>query len=191
MRRTLRVLLLLALVAAIGSPAGAVPGSQQIEILKLLGTAPGVVRPFSDFGPIPPTPQGSTQGLCFQLPLVDATRDEVVGTAFDCLSDIAPGPDGNGIILTDTVILDFDGGRIVARDRVTIQPVIDGSPAFTHITGAIPLASTINSLFTSGQFKDEVARVRVSGGVNLSRFGESPPVITFDCLLEVRIQDAR
>ncbi len=187
MRQSVRILVLLGLAATIGRPAGADDG---IEILKLRGTRPGVVRPFSDFGPIPPTEQGSTEALCFRLPLVDATKNERVGTAFDCLSDIALGPDGNGIIVTDTVILNFGGGRIVTRDRVTIQPVIDGSPAFTHITGAIPLAGAINSLFTSGGFAGEVARVRVSGGVNLSRFGQTPPVITFDCLLEVRIRDA-
>lgn len=190
MHRT-RFAVVLAVAVVLGGTvsSSADPENGEIRIVKLLGTATGEVRSFSDFGDIPPTDQGTTEALCFEVNLTDVQQDDrVIGTAFDCLADFTLDADGNGLSLTDTVIFQFPDGTLVSRARVTIQGISDGSPDFTHITGAIPPQDAVNTLLGTGGFTNKQGRVRLSGAVNLSRFGEDPPVIDFDCLLVIRLE---
>ncbi|MFP3940941.1 MAG: hypothetical protein ACLF0P_11590 [Thermoanaerobaculia bacterium] len=184
--------LILAACLALAGPAHAISGSVDIETVRMVGTAAGETRSFSEFGDIPPTESGSTEALCFELDLVDVRKDEVIGTAHDCLSDFVFEEDGDGISLTDTVIFDFPDGRLIVRQTVDIQPFLRSGDRFTHITGAIPAPDEFNSIGGTDKFdpEDKRARARLSGAVDMSRFGEDPPVASFDCLFVIRVEDA-
>lgn len=143
-------------------------------VVALRGTAVAQQRT------IPQTPQGSTTANCFDLALVDVAKNEVIGTATDCLSDF--GPDA----ITGTTIFHFREGTLTTRGRTTVQPISSSalpSPS-THITGSIPVPNTNQVLSGTGKFRDKSATVRLSGAVNLMRLA-SHNEITFDCLFVI------
>ncbi len=144
-------------------------------VLNLKGTAVGVTRP------IPPIDGTQTSSAtCFDVQLIDPESGRVIGKGTDCLADIVPH--GNGLALTATTYFQLPGGTIVTRGRTTVQPVLEGSPSMTHITGGIP--SDNNILFGTGRYKGITGRARLSGAVNLSQLMSSNE-ITFDCLFVI------
>ncbi len=134
--------------------------------------------------PIPPTDQGTTTGLCFTVDMVDLATGNVIGDATDCLADI--DGDASGMALTGTTTFNFPGGTLVSRGRTTVQPVLDGSIGFTHITGAVPAAGENSVLSGTGRFSGATGQVRLSGAVNLAEL-DSDGKITFDCIFVISV----
>jgi hypothetical protein len=157
--------------------ADAAPGHDLVVALR--GTGEGVVQP------IPQTDGGSTEGLCFSVDMVDLASGNVIGDATDCLSDIVPDA-GGGMALTGTTTFNFPGGTLVSRGRTTVQPVLDGSVDFTHITGAVPEDGDNSVLSGTGRFDRATGTVRLSGAVNLSEL-DSDGKITFDCVFVISV----
>lgn len=147
-------------------------------------------------------PEGN--GFCFPgLDLVDLKTNQVIGTATDCLSDIAFSPVSGGMSLTGTTTFNFRQGSLTSHGRTTVQPILDlaGEPlidlvapngvdnqdGFTHTTGA-PAPAGNNILAGSGTraFKNATGTVRLSGLVDLRSFlltAGTP--ITFDCIFVI------
>ena len=113
------------------------------------------------------------------MDLVNAKTGKVIGRGSDCLSDITPSDNG-GMALTATSFFHFPGGTLVSQGLVTVQPKLHGLEEFTHVTGAAPAQSINNVIYGDGKFKDADGSVRLSGLVNLSRFGSG--YIDFDCV---------
>jgi hypothetical protein len=134
---------------------------------------------------IPETDRGTTEGLCFTVDLVDLATGNVIGDATDCLADIDPD-DGGGMALTGTTIFNFPGGTLVSRGRTTVQPILDGSVDFTHITGAVPQDGENSVLSGTGRFNGATGAVRLSGAVNLSEL-DPDGKITFDCMFAISL----
>ena len=126
---------------------------------------------FNEFGL---SPAGA---LCYDLDLVDAKSGNVIGSAADCLSNI--NLIGDGVALTGTTFFFFPGGTVVSQGLTTVQPVLHGSPDFTHITGAIPQPGDNSVVYGDGKFQNASGPVRLSGAVNLTNF---PNQATFDCV---------
>ena len=72
---------------------------------------------------------------------------------------------------------------------VTVQPKLHGLEEFTHVTGAAPSPSENNVIYGDGRFKDAAGPVRLSGLVNLARFGDG--YIDFDCVFIIEISKKR
>jgi hypothetical protein len=160
------------------SEAAVDPGAKGHDlVVALRGTADGVMQE------IPPTDLGTTEALCFKVDLVDLATGNVIGDATDCLADIVPDA-GGGMALTGTTTFNFPGGTLVSRGRTTVQPVLDGSADFTHITGAVPEDDENSVLSGTGRFKGATGAVRLSGAVNRSELG-SDARITFDCVFVI------
>ena len=134
---------------------------------------------------IPTTDAGTTQGTCFTVDLVDLATGNVIGDASDCLADIVPDA-GGGMALTGTTFFNFPGGELVSRGRTTVQPVLDGSVDFTHITGAVPQDGDNSVLSGTGRFNQAEGAVRLSGAVNLAEL-DSDGKITFDCVFVISL----
>ena len=122
---------------------------------------------------------------CFTLDLVDLATGNVIGDATDCLADIVPDA-GGGMALTGTTFFNFPGGELVSRGRTTVQPVLDGSVDFTHITGAVPQDGDNSVLSGTGRFNQAEGAVRLSGAVNLAEL-DSDGKITFDCVFVISL----
>ena len=147
-------------------------------VVALRGTAQAQLMP------IPATDQGTTEGLCFTVDLVDLATGNVIGDATDCLADI--DGDANGMALTGTTFFNFPGGTLVSRGSTTVQPVLDGSVDFTHITGAVPADGENSVLSGTGRFNGATGQVRLSGAVNLAEL-DSEGEITFDCIFVISV----
>ncbi len=160
--------------------AGVDPGANGHDlVVALRGTAEGVVQG------IPATDLGTTEGLCFTVDLVDLATGNVIGDATDCLADIDPDA-GGGMALTGTTTFNFPGGTLVSRGRTTVQPVLDGSVDFTHITGAVPQEGDNSVLSGTGRFNGAEGTVRLSGAVNLAELADEGK-ITFDCVFVISV----
>jgi hypothetical protein len=103
----------------------------------------------------------------------------VIGSGSDCLSDITPSENG-GMSLTATSFFHFRRGTLVSRGLVTVQPKLHGLEEFTHVTGAAPSPYESNVIYGDGKFRHAAGSVRLSGLVNLERFGSG--YIDFDCV---------
>jgi len=148
-------------------------------VVRLAGTAQAYDGNglFNEFGLEP------LDALCFDVDLIDAKTGNVIGSASDCLSSItAP----SGIMLTGTTFFFFPGGTLVSQGLTTVQPVLHGSPDFTHITGAIPSPNGNDVIYGDGKFKNANGPVRLSGAVNLDLLG-SDGIIKFDCVFIIDI----
>ena len=162
------------------SEAAVDPGAKGHDlVVALRGTADGVMQE------IPPTDLGTTEALCFTVDLVDLATGNVIGDATDCLADIVPDA-GGGMALTGTTTFNFPGGTLVSRGRTTVQPVLDGSSDFTHITGAVPEDDENNVLSGTGRFRGATGAVRLSGAVDLSELA-SDARIAFDCIFVIDV----
>ena len=124
--------------------------------------------------------------LCFDVDLVDAKTGNVIGAASDCLSGITSSVTDDGVMLTGTTFFFFPGGTLISQGLTTVQPVLHGSPDFTHITGAVPSPSGEGVIYGDGKFKNASGPVRLSGAVNLSMLN-SDGQITFDCVFVIDI----
>ena len=116
---------------------------------------------------------------CFDVGLVDAKTGRLIGTAADCLSDVTP--DGDGLYLTGSTFFHFPGGVVASQGITTVHPISEGSPNFTHITGAIPDPMDDSVIYGDRKFRKASGPVRLSGAVNLSLLA-SEGRITFDCV---------
>ena len=125
--------------------------------------------------------------ICFDVDLVNAKNQQLIGTGTDCLSDITPT--GTGLALTGTTFFHMPRGDLVVRGNTSVQPVLQPTvtPAgqtITHTTGA---AGTGNAVINgTGRFAGATGTARLSGMVDLSGFaGNVGDPITFDCLFVV------
>src|SRR2546422_9836220 len=129
---------------------------------------------------IPATDRGTTMANCFDVNLIDARTDALIGTASDCLADI--DPEGDGLALTGTTFFHFKAGTLVSRGRTTVSPISPSALSpMSHITGAIPFPGTNQVLFGTGKFARQMASVRLSGAVNMSNFAARNE-IEFSCI---------
>jgi murein L,D-transpeptidase YcbB/YkuD len=113
-----------------------------------------------------------------------------LGTASRCFTDIQASQDG--LALTETSFLTLQGGTIVARNRVTIQPLLETVDNMTHLIGAVP-AVYVNNLLVdhnSGQFQEMSGRLRSGGVVDLSNFRENNELV-FDDIAVITFVDNR
>jgi hypothetical protein len=150
--------------------------------VRLVGTgeAYGGNDLFAEFG------QEPLDAVCFDLDLVDIKTGNTIGSASDCLSEIAGSGSDNGIMLTGTTFFFFPGGTLISQGLTTVQPVLHGSADFTHITGAVPSPGDDGVIYGDGKFKKAAGPVRLSGAVNLSLLA-SDGLITFDCVFIIDI----
>ena len=125
----------------------------------------------------------TTVATCFDVELYDMSTGFQIGTATDCLADIAEEP--GGLKLVGTTYFKFTGGAtLVSRGNTTVTPVLHGSPGFTHITGAGADGNGI--LSGTNQYKNASGSVRLSGLVNLSKL-DTDGQITFDCIFVINL----
>ncbi|MEM1325605.1 MAG: hypothetical protein AAGI23_06605 [Bacteroidota bacterium] len=151
---------------------------QGFRVVRLVGTAVGEMRPVPDI-------DGDGQedmGNCFDLTLVDAYTGKVLGKGTDCLSNVQQV--GEGLAIVGTAFFEFDDGTVVTRGLTSVRPKTHGSPTVTHITGAIPTASSNDILSGTGQFEGVSGGVRLSGAVDMSKV-ESNNQITFNCVFVI------
>ncbi len=161
-----------------GDSAGFAPGGNDI-VVALRGTAVGEMQP------IPATDAGTEEALCFTIDLVDLATGDVIGDATDCLADLE-GDGEIGIALVGTTTFNFPDGTLVSRGLTTVQPVLVGSVAYTHITGAVPEPGENSVLSGTGVFDGATGEVRLSGAVNMSEL-DSDGKITFDCVFVISV----
>lgn len=143
-------------------------------VVKLVGIGEAEVRDVSAYTDA----DGADVALCFDIQMVDPTSGRVLGTATDCIMDIQEV--GDGLSMSSVTMFHFASGSVISIGEVTVQPTTIGSPNITHITGSIPTGDTNSIVAGTGAFRHASGPVRVSGAVDLSRFGDG--IITFDCL---------
>ena len=156
-------------------------GNNIVVLLAGEGLADNTGNQFTQLGLVAPTGV-----LCFDMDLVDAKTDRVIGSGSDCLSAITPSENG-GMALTATSFFHFPGGTLVSQGLVTVQPKFYGLDEYTHVVGAAPSPSENNVIYADGEFKDAAGSVRLSGLVNLSRLQEFG-YIDFDCVFIIDIE---
>ncbi len=150
----------------------------QTLTLNLKGTATGYMADI----PMIEDSQIMT-ATCFDVALHDMSTGLQVGTATDCLADLAM--ESGGVKLIGTTFFNFTGGAtIVSRGKTTVMPVLHGSPGFTHVTGAGADGNGI--LSGTNQYANASGNVRLSGLVNLSKL-DSDGQITFDCIFVINL----
>lgn len=128
--------------------------------------------------------------ICFDVNLVDANNNTVIGTATDCLSDVTPA--GSGLALVGTTYFNLPGGTLITRGNTTVQPVLQETitshgQIITHITGA---ASNGNAVIGgTGRFANATGNVRLSGMVGMTDFaGNVGDPIVFNCLFNINLE---
>ncbi len=176
MRKNLFAAYLIAWLTIAGTAPAAHADNSIVVVIK--GAAKGMTYP------IPITNQGTVQGNCFTVPLLDLRTDKEIGTALECMSDVYTS--NGGFATTATTYFHFAEGILVSRLRATAQPIIEGSPLMTHITGGIPAPGDNQILYGTGKFKNAKGAVRLSGAVNMSNFGNNE--IIFDCIFVINLQ---
>lgn len=173
------LVILVTLLSASGAN-GAGVGNKIVVVLAGTGTAYNGDEQFERFGLDP------LGALCFEMDLIDAKTGNVIGNGSDCLSGITPSDSDNGMSLTATTFFHFPGGTLISRGQVTVQPVLDGSEGYTHVTGAVPPPTANNVIYGDRKFKKAAGSVRLSGLVNLAALA-SEGMITFDCVFIIDI----
>jgi len=123
--------------------------------------------------------------ICFDVELVNGKNRQVIGTATDCLSNIAPA--GLGLQLVGTTFFHLPQGTLITRGNTTVQPVPVGHPIttpdgqmITHITGASDVGNAV--IGGTGRFENSEGTVRLSGMVDMTNFSVEGTPIAFDCL---------
>ena len=126
---------------------------------------------------------GGVMMNCFDIDLVDVATGEVIGTGTDCLdlASISGGDPmkGEGFAVSNTTIFNFPHGTLTTQNRTTVQPVVEGSPGRTHITG--DLAGQANVQSGTGQLSGVTGIARLHGAVDMSRFF-TDNIASFNCL---------
>jgi len=137
---------------------------------------------------IPPTDRGTTDALCFNIPLYNLKNGQIVGTLKDALTDFRINEAfPSGIIATVRSHFQFhddDEHQLLVTGVIgSVQPFLEASTSMTHLTGFIPNKGDNNVLDGTGRFQDRSGTVRESGAVNLSKFtGKGGDVIGFDLI---------
>lgn len=181
-----RSVLMLMLICSLAGSISAQAANPRLVVI-LQGTAVGVPRMVPDFdGDGNPDP-----AFCWDLDMVDATTNRVIGRASDCFSPQNPeGTKGFG-----TTYFHFPQGTLVSRGKNTGQPVTwapgmnpDVDPDVTVITGAFPAPGVNNILSGTGRFAGARGRVRLSGAVRIHPDGVT---VTFNCIFTIDLYGPR
>ncbi len=139
----------------------------------------------------PPTDLGTTQALCFNIPLFNMKTGAYVGTLLDRLADIVPADNG-GLLATVTSTFKFTQWRrqpsFTTRVFGSVQPFLGGtSSSMTHLTGYIPSVGHSDILYGEGRFRHASGTVRESGAVNLAGFtGQPGDEVVFDLIWVIK-----
>jgi Putative peptidoglycan binding domain len=159
--------------------------ADQIHVLHLKGKAIGATR---NIPRVEAT--GTDEGNCFDVEMIDPKDHTRIGSATRCFTDIQTVEDG--FAATETTFLNFHDGVIVARNRTTIQPILDGDGAaeMTHIIGTVPTPSATNLLVehSTGRYQGMPGSLRLGGVVGLNHFKDNNE-ITFDEMAMVTFVD--
>jgi len=172
--------------------------SDQRLLLNFKGTASAFSKAVPDNTGLHLTSNGLLDSNCFTADVFDLNNGNKLGTAEDCLSEIAVGGNtdsGSGVQVVGTTTFNLKNGRLVVQGLTSVQPVnwptenSDGI-TFTHITGANSPTNAVldgpGDFSNTKRFKRASARVRLSGQVDLSQL-EDAGQITFDCIFVVDI----
>ncbi|MCH8881404.1 MAG: hypothetical protein IID34_16170 [Planctomycetes bacterium] len=185
MVRTKKVLVLVLLMGSAlawtvnweASANAQIGGSGQNLAVVLQGTALGEFRMID-----------GVEMECFDVDLVDAASGRIIGGATDCLdlSSIVADPDGGaGFSVSNTQFFHLPGGMIQTSMRSTVQPVLEGSPGITHLTGSI--GDEMNIVAGTGRYQNAQGTARLNGALNLARLGDQ--IVTFDCVFRIVLSD--
>jgi hypothetical protein len=159
--------------------------ADQIIVVQMKGKSTGETRSIPSIDAT-----GTTEGNCFDVPMIDPKNQQQLGTATRCFTDVQTVQDG--LALTETMFLKFADGTIVARSRPTIQPILDDAADMTHLIGAVPTPYVTNLLVdqSTETYRDMAGSLRYGGVMNLNRFKENNE-ITFDDLALVTFVDIK
>jgi hypothetical protein len=173
----------IAMAAALLAPVLAY--ADQIIVVQMKGKAAGETRSIPSI-----EATGTTEGNCFDVPMIDPKNQKQLGTATRCFTDVQTVQDG--LSLTETTFLKFADGTIVARSHPTSQPILDDSAEMTHLIGAVPTPYVTNLLVdhSTETYKDMAGSLRYGGAVDLSRFRENNE-LTFDDLALITFADIK
>lgn len=157
-------------------------------VISLEGTGVPVDATTLDlFDQLPPQVQDNiiNSAACFEIPMYNLSNKKRLGTGIDCLAHFNFTDETiPELTLTDTVILQFHSGTLVATADVTVQQNLTGDPTVTHLTGAFPVEDNID--FASGRFGYyDGGTVRLSGGVDMAAFVASGDPIGFNCIFVI------
>jgi hypothetical protein len=159
--------------------------SDQIIVVQMKGKSVGETRTIPAI-----ETTGTTEGNCFDVPMIDPKDQKHLGTVTRCFTDVQTVQDG--LALTETTYLKFPDGTIVARSRATMQPILDDAADMTHLIGAVPTPYATNLLVdhSTEAYRDMAGSLRYGGVVNLDRFKENNE-LTFDDLALVTFADIK
>ncbi len=160
------------------------------------GTGIAVPAVVPDTLGVGPNANGLIDANCFEADIFDLKSGALLGTAEDCLSEIAVGPDtdsGSGVQLVGTTVFNLHDGRLVVQGLTSVQavnwPTENSDVVFTHITGANSPNDAVllgeGRFSSTGAYANASARVRLSGQVDLSQLADGQ--ITFDCIFVVDV----
>ncbi len=136
---------------------------------------------------MPATDLGTTQALCFNIPLYNMKTGAYVGTLLDRLADIVPADNG-GLLATVTSTFHLTEWRrqpsFTTRVFGSVQPFLgNSSSSMTHLTGYIPTPGQNNILSGTGRFQHASGTARESGAANLASFSGQPgDEVVFDLI---------
>jgi hypothetical protein len=157
--------------------------ADQVRVFHLKGKAIGETRKIPRV-----EATGTDEGNCFDVDMLDPKDHTRIGSATRCFTDIQTVEDG--FAATETTFLNFRDGIIVARNRTTIQPILDGVAEMTHIIGAVPPPSATNLLVehSTGHYQGMPGSLRLGGVVDLNHF-QNNNEMTFDDMALVTFVD--
>ncbi len=146
-------------------------------VVLLVGTAEGVTRMID-----------GVEMDCFDVDLVDPATGRIIGRGTDCLdlNSIVGDPTVGGFAVSNTTFFHLPNGSIMSRNRTTVQPVLDGSPGMTHLTGDV--AQEPNILEGTGRYRGADGTARLNGAVDMSRFF-SENIMSFYCVFQIDVYD--
>jgi len=181
-----RSVLLLMTICLLAASILAQPVDPRLVVI-VAGTARGEARMVPDYtGDGNPDP-----AFCWDVDLVDAATNRVIGRATDCFSPQNPeGTKGFG-----TTYFYFPQGTLVTRGKNTGGPVTwdpstnpDVDPNVTVMTGAFPAPGTNNILSGTGRFAGARGRSRLSGAARIHPDGVT---VTLNCIFVIDLDGPR
>ena len=187
--------LLISLSMFATTDASANPGRM---VINYKGTGTAVPKVVPDALGVGPNANGLLDANCFEAEIFDLQSGALLGTAEDCLSEIAAGADtvsGSGVQVVGTTVFNMKDGRLVVQGMTSVQPVNwpteNSEVVFTHITGANSPNDAVlrgdGEFASTGVYANASATVRLSGQVDLSQASNGQ--ITFDCIFVVDVDE--
>jgi len=137
---------------------------------------------------IPSTTLGTTQALCFDVPLYDMKKNRYVGTMQDALADVQSSAEHPGaLIATATSTFTFykrtKSSSFTTRVLGQVQPFLQDNDEMTHMTSYYSTPNQNDIIAATGRFQNKRATARESGSINLSQFtGQPGDIVTYDLL---------